>query len=258
MAAIQSPSVQMEMGFMPWVFLLEFRRASRGARLFMVGRHPSGEFAVVKPIVANGLHGYANGMTLNDRSSALALLETRRSGKPRELIAPGPTELELDRILNIAVRTPDHGKLSPWRFVIVGTAQRPALADLLARALPECVPEATSAHYAKALEFAHQAPVMIVLVSAPIRDHKIPVWEQELSCGAVAMNLLHAANAQGYVGGWITGWPAYSERVCKAFCEPGERIAGFLFLGTPANPLEERPRPALTDLVRDWHPPVHG
>jgi nitroreductase len=209
----------------------------------------------VKPIVANGLHRYANGMKLNDRSSALALLETRRSGKPRDLVAPGPSEEELQHILNIAVRTPDHGKLSPWRFVIVGPKQRQALADLLARALPEHDPDATSSHYAKALEFAHQAPVMIVLISAPVRDHKIPVWEQQLSCGAVGMNLLHAANALGYVGGWITGWQAYSEQVRRAFCNEGERIAGFIFLGTPGNPLEERPRPALADLVRDWQPP---
>jgi len=209
----------------------------------------------VKPIVANGLRRYANSMTLNNRSSALSLLETRRSGKPRDLVAPGPSTEELVRILNIAVRTPDHGKLSPWRFVIVGPNQRQALADLLARALPEHDPNATSAHYAKALEFSHQAPVMIVLISKPVRDHKIPVWEQQLSCGAVAMNLLHAAHALGYVGGWITGWQAYDERVRTAFCEEGERIAGFIFLGTPGNPLEERLRPALADLVRDWQPP---
>ena len=220
----------------------------------MVGAHPNGENALVKPIVANGLRGYADDMTLNDRSSALSLLETRRSGKPRDLVAPGPSDEELRRILTIATRAPDHGKLSPWRFVIVGPRQRQALADLLARALPEHDPDATSAHYAKALEFAHQAPTMIVVISAPVRNHKIPVWEQELSCGAVAMNLLHGANALGYVGGWITGWAAYSDRVRDAFCEPGQRIAGFVFLGSPANPLEERPRPALADLVREWQP----
>jgi len=194
-------------------------------------------------------------MTLNDNSSALALLETRRSAPPREMIAPGPTDEELKRILTIAVRSPDHGKLSPWRFVIVSQKQRQALADLLAHALPEHDPDAASAHYAKALEFAHQAPTLVVLVSAPIQNHKIPVWEQQLSCGAVAMNLLLGAHALGYVGGWITGWPAYSERVRAAFCEPGQRIAGFIFLGSPGRPLEERPRPALADLVREWQPP---
>ena len=220
-----------------------------------MARHPNGENAHVKPIVANGLRGYGRGMTLNDRSTPLALLETRRSGKPRDLVAPGPSDDDLARILTIAVRTPDHGKLTPWRFVIVGPRQRQQLADLLARALPEHDQDATAAHYAKALEFAHQAPTMLVLISAPIEDHKIPVWEQQLSCGAVAMNLLHAANAFGYVGGWITGWAAYSDRVRGAFCRPGERIAGFIFLGTPAYPLEERPRPALSDIVSEWQPP---
>jgi nitroreductase len=209
----------------------------------------------VKPIVANGLHRYANRMTLNDTASALSLLETRRSGKPRDLVAPGPSPAELDHILTIAMRRPDHGKLAPWRFVVVGQDQRQALADLLARALPEHDAEATSAHYAKAEEFCHQAPVMIALISSPIQDHKIPVWEQQLSCGAVGMNLLHAATAMGFAGGWITGWQAYSPRVTRAFCKDGERIAGFIFLGTPANPLEERPRPALADHVRAWLPP---
>ena len=209
----------------------------------------------MKPIVASGLHRYANCMTLNDRSSALSLLETRRSGKPRDLIGPGPSPQELEHILTIAMRTPDHGKISPWRFVVIAEDQRPLLAELLARALPEHDPEANAAHYAKALDFAHQAPVMIALISSPIRGHKIPVWEQELSCGAVAMNLLHATHALGYVGGWITGWQAYSPRVTRAFCGEGERIAGFIFLGTPANPLEERPRPLLTDHVSNWQPP---
>lgn len=211
----------------------------------------------MKPIVANGLHGYAKAMMLNDRSSALALLQTRRSGRPRDMVAPGPSEEQLQQILTIATRTPDHGKLAPWRFVVVGPRQRQALADLLARALPEHDPEANAAHYAKALEFAHQAPALVVAISAPVKEHKIPLWEQELSCGAVAMNLLHATHALGYVGGWITGWAAYSPRVRDAFCGPEERIAGFLFLGTPRLPLEERPRPALSDLVREWQPPEY-
>ncbi len=209
----------------------------------------------MKAIVANGLRRYADRMILNDNSSALSLLETRRSGKPRDLVAPGPSPQELERILTIAMRAPDHGKIAPWRFVIVGQHQRQQLADVLARALPEYDPEATSAHYAKALEFAHQAPVMIVLISSPIQGHKIPVWEQQLSCGAVGMNLLHAAHAIGYVGGWITGWQAYSPQVARAFCREGERIAGFIFLGTPGQPLEERPRPSLAEHVSQWQPP---
>ncbi|MBA3668322.1 MAG: nitroreductase [Sphingomonas sp.] len=194
-------------------------------------------------------------MTLNDRTSPLSLLETRRSGKPRDMVAPGPSEAELVRILTIAARVPDHGKLAPWRFVIVGPGQRRQLADLIALALPEHDPDANAAHYAKALEFAHQAPALVVLVSAPIKGHKIPVWEQQLSCGAVGMNLLTATHALGYIGSWITGWPSYSERVHDAFCGPGERIAGFLFLGSAGEDLEERPRPALDTIVRIWDPP---
>ena len=192
---------------------------------------------------------------LNDRSSLLSLLETRRSGKPREMIAPGPSPDELERILTIAARTPDHGKLFPWRFVVVAADQREALADLLARALPETDPDALPAHFAKALEFAHQAPSLVVVVAAPVAEHKIPLWEQELSVGAAAMNLLLATHALGYVGGWITSWAAYSERVRAAFCAPGERIAGFVFLGTAGAPLEERPRAPLSTVVRRWVPP---
>ena len=221
-----------------------------------MARHPNGQIAHVKPIVANGLRGYADGMDLNDLASPLALLETRRSGRPREMVAPGPTSSELARILSIAARTPDHGKLAPWRFVVVGEEQRERFAALLAKALPESDPNAGAAHFAKAKEFAHYAPSLVVLVSAPIDGHKIPVWEQELSCGAAAMNLLLGAHALGYVGGWITGWAAYSETVRLAFCGPGERIAGFLFLGTPGTPLEDRPRPDPASVAKRWHPPT--
>jgi len=195
-------------------------------------------------------------MPLNDRSSILALLETRRSGRPREMIAPGPSAGELERILAIAARTPDHGKLFPWRFVTVATDQRQALADLLARALPEHDPDATAAHHAKALEFAYQAPALVVLVSAAIAGHKIPLWEQQLSAGAAAMNLLIATHASGYVGGWITGWPTYNDTVRAAFCAPGERIVGFFFLGSPSRELEERERAPAAMLVRQWNPPA--
>ena len=194
-------------------------------------------------------------MILNDRSSALTLLETRRSGRPRDMVAPGPSDAQIERILTIAARVPDHGKLFPWRFVTVAGDQREALADLLTRALPEHDPDATPAHFAKAAEFAHQAPALVVVVSSPTPGHKIPLWEQELSSGAAAMNLLLATHAMGFVGGWITGWAAYDETVRAAFCAPGERIVGFFFLGSPAQPLEERPRAPLVAVMRRWTPP---
>jgi nitroreductase len=191
---------------------------------------------------------------LNDRSSTLSLLETRRSAKPRELVGPGPTADELERILTIAARIPDHGKLHPWRFVTVAEGQREAFARLLQQALREENPEATDAHRQKEEEFAHHAGQMVVLISAPVENHKIPVWEQQLSSGAAGMNLLMAAHALGYVAGWVTGWRAYSERVRAAFCGPGERIAGFVFIGHPGRELEERPRPALSEIWSEWEP----
>jgi nitroreductase len=209
----------------------------------------------VKPIVAAGRRPYLPSTMLNDRSSLLSLLETRRSAKPRELIGPGPTATELERMLTLAARTPDHGKLHPWRFVTIAEDRRDAFEVVLREALAEDDPCASVAKHQKEHEFAHYAGQLVVLVSAPLHDHKIPVWEQELSCGAAGMNLLHAAHALGYVAGWVTGWRAYSERVRSAFCAPGERIAGFIFIGHAGRELEERPRPELGDVVRAWEPP---
>jgi nitroreductase len=196
-----------------------------------------------------------NGPKLNDRSSALSLLKTRRSGRPREMVGPGPSDEELRQILEVAMRVPDHGKLVPWRFVIVGKDQREQFALLLRRALQEEDECAGPAHHEKADQFARQGEALIVLISSPTRQHKIPVWEQELSAGAAAMNLLHAAHAFGYVGGWLTGWEAYSPKVNAAFAKPDERIAGFIYLGSPGRDLEERPRPDPAEIVRKWDPP---
>jgi nitroreductase len=193
---------------------------------------------------------------LNDLSSPLSLLETRRSAKPRELVGPGPTAAELERILTVAARVPDHGKLTPWRFVTVADDQRDAFGALLRQALVEHDPCASTAHHEKEDEFAHYAGQLVVLVSAAVPDHKIPVWEQELSCGAAAMNLLLAAHALGYVAGWVTGWRTYSERVRRAFCRPGERLAGFIFIGHPSREIEDRPRPTLAEISTDWQPPT--
>jgi nitroreductase len=193
---------------------------------------------------------------LNDRSTILSLLETRRSAKPRELVGPGPTAEQMQRILTIAARVPDHGRLTPWRLVTVGDDQRDALAALLRQALAEENPDAKDAHFSKEDEFAHYAGQLVVLISAPTENHKIPVWEQQLSCGTVGMNLLLAAHALGYAAGWVTGWRAYSRKVNAALCEPGERIAGFIFIGLPGRDLEERERPQLSAVWKPWEPPA--
>jgi nitroreductase len=217
-------------------------------------RDPNGQFGLVKPIVAACRRRYAPRSMLNDRSSIISLLETRRSAKPREIEGPGPTDAELERMLTIAARTPDHGKLFPWRFVTVGADQRETLNALLQEALAEEDPDALPAKREKTRQFAHYAGKLVVLISAPIENHKIPLWEQELSCGAAGMNLLVAAHALGYVAGWVTGWYAYSERVRAAFCGPGERIAGFIFIGRPAREIEDRERAPLATVWRPWQP----
>ena len=155
-------------------------------------------------------------------------------------------------MLEVAARTPDHGKLSPWRFVIIPEDRRDALAELFRSALAREEPEAPAAKVEKAIDLARSAGALIVVVSAPINAHKVPVWEQELSCGAAAMNLLWAAHGMGFVGGWITGWQAYSPTVADAICAPGERIAGFVFIGQADRELEERPRAPLETVVRSW------
>ena len=208
----------------------------------------------MKPLVARRHFATARKMNLNDTSSALTLLETRRSGRPREMVPPGPDDAQLERILAIAARTPDHGNLVPYRFVIVAPDQRDALAALYMRALRDAEPDAPDSKVEKACANANAAPVLVVLVSSPVRDHKIPVFEQELTVGAVGMNLLHAAHAMGFVGGWISGWPAYDPAVTAAFCDDGERIAGLIYLGSPGRPLEERVRPDLARIVSRWDP----
>jgi nitroreductase len=193
-------------------------------------------------------------MTCNDASTPLSLLKTRRSGKPRDLVAPGPAPEQLREMIAIAARTPDHGKLAPWRFVIVPDEARPALALKLVEILrvekADCTPRDEEA----AAQFATQAPALVVVLSSPVIPHKIPLWEQELSAGAACMNLLHAAHAMGFAGGWVTGWAAYSERVRDLFGRPPQRIAGFVFIGTPAHALEERPRGEVSEIEHEWNP----
>jgi len=188
----------------------------------------------------------------NDLSSPLSLLRTRRSGKPRDLAEPGPSDAQLEEMCAIACRTPDHGKLAPWRFVIVSADQRAAFAELLLDAYRAQRPDAKRLELESIEQFAHQAPALVVALSSPRPASQIPLWEQELSAGAACMNLLHAAHAMGFAGGWLTTWAAFDDRVRDAFGTAPERIAGFIFIGTPSRPLEERPRPDLGTTITHW------
>jgi nitroreductase len=190
----------------------------------------------------------------NDASTPLNLLKTRRSCRPRDLAEPGPDAAQLRQILEIAARTPDHGKLAPWRFVHVGKEDRSAFCTMLEAAYRAGKSGEPGRLEIEAIQgFAHQAPELVAVLSTPSEGTKIPVWEQELSCGAACMNLLHAAHAMGFAGGWVTGWATCSPEVLASLGgRPGDRIAGFIFLGTAAAELEERLRPEYDEVVREW------
>jgi nitroreductase len=190
-----------------------------------------------------------NPIDFNDRSSTLSLLETRRSGKARDLVAPGPDADQLRQILAIASRVPDHGKLAPWRFVLI--EDRAAFSALLTRLYKSQKPDAGRLELEAMDSFARAAPTLVALI-ALYREGHIPAWEQELSACAAAQNLLLAAHAQGFVGNWLTGAPAFLPGIADELGVPGGRVAGFFFVGTPTKPLEERPRPQLSDVVRRW------
>ncbi|WP_221796018.1 nitroreductase family protein [Aquisediminimonas sediminicola] len=192
----------------------------------------------------------------NDISSPLALLATRRSGKPRNMIAPGPDAAQLRQLLAVATRTPDHGKLFPWQLVVIDKERRDDFAALLVSAYRAEKPDAGRLEVAAWEEFAHSAPMLVAVLSTPVAGSKIPLWEQQLSAGAVCMNIEHAAHAMGFVACWLTSWPAYSEAVLAALGGvPGkDKVAGYIFIGTAGKPLEERPRPEYDDVVRHWTP----
>lgn len=189
---------------------------------------------------------------LNDRATPLSLLQSRRSARPRDLIAPGPDPEQLRRILEIAMRTPDHGKLAPWRFVHVPKAARQSFRELLERAYRADNPGPGRLELEAIEKFAHQAPELVVALFSPKAATKIPLWEQQLSCGAALMNLLLGVHASGFAAGWVTGWAAYSPAVLESFGAAGESIAGFVFIGTPAAALEDRPRPDYGAIVSEW------
>ncbi len=190
----------------------------------------------------------------NDLSSLPAYLSSRRSGRPRDMVGPGPDAAQLRSIVATASRTPDHGKLNPWRVVHVAGDQRDRLAELLTAAYRAEKPDAGRLEIEAMETFARLAPEMLVVLFCPRESSKIPLWEQQLSVGAFVMNLLHSIHAQGFVGGWITGWPSYSAAVRDQFGAAPEQIAGFVFIGTAGQPLEERPRPDLDAVFGNWNP----
>lgn len=191
----------------------------------------------------------------NDFTNLSRYLQTRRSGRPRNLVAPAPDKAQMADIVTMAMRTPDHGKLAPWRVVSVASDQRDALSTALQAAYLKENPQAGRGELEAMDNMAREAPALLVVLSAPVQPSKIPLWEQELSCGAFCMNLLHAIHATGFLGGWITGWPAFNDDVRNLFGNASEKIAGFMFIGSNGGEMKERPRPELDAVLSDWTAP---
>lgn len=149
------------------------------------------------------------------------------------------------------MRVPDHGKLAPWRLVVI--EDRDAFATVLQNAFKAARGTPDREDVLAIDQFARQAPTLVAVLSAPVEPSKIPLWEQQLSSGALCMNLVAAATAHGFVASWITGWAAFDARVAKALGgRDSDRLAGFIFIGSAGNLLEERPRPAYDEVVRHW------
>lgn len=174
-------------------------------------------------------------------------LATRRSAPAQQLAAPAPEAEDLQTLLSLALRSPDHGKLAPWRLVVLGAQSRAEIVQKLTP-MTERLPDPVKGK--AVLSKLANPPLTILVVSSPAHGHKVPVWEQELSAGAVCMNIEHAANALGYSASWITDWYSFDAEALSLFnIRDGEKVAGFIHIGTlPVAPLE-RPRPQVSERV---------
>jgi nitroreductase len=183
-------------------------------------------------------------------NATLDLLRTRRSVPPVQLDGPGPDGPTLDAILTLAARVPDHGKLAPWRFIVIEGEARARVGETIAAAFAADNPGADAARLDLERRRLGHAPTVVAVVSRAGPHVKIPEWEQVLSAGAAAMNLVVAANAAGFATSWLTEWFAYDRRVLDALgLSPAERLAAFVHVGRAREVPSDRPRPALSEIV---------
>lgn len=183
----------------------------------------------------------------------LALLARRRSSKPFHLADPGPSRGQLEALLRLATRVPDHGKLAPWRFVVFTGEARHTAGEALARAAT-ADPGASAETVESVRQSMTRAPCVIAVISTAAPHVKIPLWEQHLSAGAVCYGLLVAAEAMGFGAVWLTGWAAYDSGAREALgVQPHEQVAALIHIGTQTQQQTERPRPDLDRLVT-WAP----
>ena len=183
-------------------------------------------------------------------NETLALLSRRRSLSPVNLVGPGPDAAEIETLLRIASRVPDHGKLAPWRFIVFAGEAREAAGQIALDIKLADNPALDEAQRTAETTRFSRSPLVIGVVSRVIAHPKIPEWEQILSAGAAATNLTIACAAMGYASTWLTEWCAYDARFRAAIgLMEAERVAGFVHIGRPRVAPEERPRPALADIV---------
>jgi nitroreductase len=186
-------------------------------------------------------------------TDARELLKTRRSISAQFLAEPAPNETELAEILTIASRVPDHGKLTPWRFIVFRGDARLKAGEALVKRFAELNPDADEKKLAEERSQLARAPLVVAVVSRAAPHVKIPEYEQLLSAGAAAMNLVHAAHALGFAAQWVTGWIAYDEAAGRILgLQPGERFVAIIHIGTSTVPPVDRPRPPLSEIVSEW------
>lgn len=189
-------------------------------------------------------------MTNNE---VLDFLKTRRSVKPRDMTGPGPSAAELETILTIGARVPDHGKIAPWRFIVFEGEARAKFGEVLAEVCAAEEKEPSPVRLETERGRFMRAPVVVAVISRIVPNPAVPELEQILSTGAACFNLCLAANALGYGTSWITEWYAFSPGVRKALgLGDNERIAGFIYIGTESEKQQDRERPALSDIVTRW------
>ncbi|MES2728606.1 MAG: nitroreductase [Pseudomonadota bacterium] len=187
-------------------------------------------------------------------SVLLSFLQTRRSTAIADFKDGGPTSVELETILSAATRVPDHGKYAPWYLIVFSGDNRAAFGDIVARAWATREPHATPEKLATEAARMTRAAVVIAVISRP-KPLKHPVWEQQLSAGALCYNLCLAANALGYGSNWLTEWVAYDPIMRQELhLHPEDAIAGFIYIGTADKVQAERVRPDLTHIVTHWQP----